>query len=985
MLNAWARRIVPVAGAIWVAVFTGATGLEAQTTSAPLDISLRVQEPEIVDRDGDLAWASVPLPPGRLFSTENLIVRNADGRQIPAQLEPLGRWWHLDDSIAWLGLEFPVQLVRGGETTVRLMERTADDLEPPLALEGELTLTREGSDLVIDTGAIEVTLKPGELLPFAEVRLDANRDGDTPENERVILGSPEGGVTLHDARGRVYRASAEDIVIERSGPLHAIVKVTGVHRPIESGGFEELLDFVARFHFTRGNSIVRLEWTLKNARLEEPWGAVPFRSYQMVIPGSLGFDGLDYYFASHKYQGLLTPATLALAASPNAVALFQYPPFGDSKKKPKASGPTTKSGNIIAKLAGRPRVVHRGTTARGAVLAAGKRFGFGTGIRDLWQNHPKMLGWGARGRLEIGLWPDWGDDERMHTLEDQTQKTHEVWFDFFERQGDLSRQFQSQAARFEPLERQVRGLPSIETIVASRAWGDLGDLSAVPDGTKDGPIRFAGRLLAAHRQRQELPRGSGWQHHAATDPLGRSDRNDLRPRFPLFGAWLQTASPAFFELAALRARHTRDLRPFHLAGFRAADLASDAEPVIGGALGKRFGRDKLSRELADLQENLPTSQQPYYGNVAFGADLEEVEHLVQHWWLTGERASLEAVEEIGEQLLTRWEARPDPIPANLPFDPRRSGWLLRALGFAYQATGNDAYLEGAKRVAERARRHQDPRLGFFGEVQGADHLGGVEQPVTENWGAGVLARGLVLIHRLTGDDDIRDMIEGLASFWVEEAWAPQACRGQGAFRVESLTREPSPPHYRGLPREEWLLPGLVGAFRITSQVRFRDRLIAALPRLFRDWQSQEPAILVDWFQAALVERSRYEVIRKRPDLERLPRIVEDLKAERGAAGVTLTWTAPRDAAERPAARYQLKLASAPIVPFLRMRDRSDSVPFWSLPNRFEPPTPAAPGQTERVELAIDLEPGVYFFALRWEDQRGRWSGITESARVEILR
>ncbi|MEQ8765845.1 MAG: hypothetical protein RL885_18140 [Planctomycetota bacterium] len=962
------------------------TGAAAQTV--PWKVDLKVQAFEAADMRGELAQAAVPLPVGLFHGTETLGLFGQDGKPLPVQFDVRTRWSHLDGSIAWLGMEFPLNLDRGTETVLTLRERRSDDflVEEPKGLR-PLVVRERPTGWVIDTGVIEVWLNDGDAAPFSEVRFDADGDGQYREKERIVYSGGRGGATVRDSEGRRYRGGPglRSIEVEREGPWHVVVRLSGTHVAEEDSGLSELFDYTARLHFERGSPSIGVEWTVRNARSVSPWGPVPFRSYALEIPWVPDVDTVETYFETDDTLAALTRG-LTPAASNALVGIQQGPP------RPPGVEPGTPAaedtGYALVKSAGRPIVLHRGDRSTGGTAAVGRQLGMGVRIRDFWQHHPKGLLWNRSGLLTLELWPQKKEASELHTIEDQTQKTHEIWFTFFRREGELGDQLRSVVSRFPALERRAQGRVDVETLVRSGLWSDTGDLAPIPDPARLPVTRYAASLIGGYARTMSLPTATGWQRYGAADPLGRPDRSDLRPRFPLFGPWLQSGASPFLELAALRVRHTRDLRPFHLDGLRAEALSEDEPAVRGGELGERFGRDRLPEALADLQESLPSDQEPYYGNVAYGPDLTEVELLVEHYCLLGSRASLDAAREIGEQLLTWPAVRVSAEQASEPLDSRATGWLMRALGFLYRATADERYRDALRAISKRLRAEQDPELGFFGEVLGAGHLGGLKEPATENWSAAVLARGLILTYRLTGDVEVRDMLEGLVDYWIEVAFSETACQGRGAFRPESLTQAPSPPHYRGLPREEWLLPGLVGAFRFLGYERYRDKMIAVLPRLFNDWNEGGPAILVDWFQGALIERARFEEVRRRPDLTRALAAVRELTVNRTESGLRVELIAPGEPGRTRAVRYQLKLAKHPMKAWLSLEEaRSDAevTAFWSVPNRFELPEPKDPGEHERFELPVDLEPGLYFVAVRWEDQRGRHSPISESVRLEVVR
>src|SRR5262245_1674306 len=123
--------------------------------ASPLAVPLALEESGGVARRAWPASASVPLPRGRVRSTDGLWLAAPGGEPAPAQLETLGRW--PDGSIRWLLIHFLADVSRRGEAryTLRDGARPRPAAHPAVRLER----TRDGGRTV-DTGPLRFAV-PG--------------------------------------------------------------------------------------------------------------------------------------------------------------------------------------------------------------------------------------------------------------------------------------------------------------------------------------------------------------------------------------------------------------------------------------------------------------------------------------------------------------------------------------------------------------------------------------------------------------------------------------------------------------------------------------------------------------------------------------------------------------------------------------------------------------------------------------------------------
>jgi hypothetical protein len=217
--------------------------VQPSAPATPARIELTVRETAGIAREGEVASNGVPLPRSLgVRDTRGLAVVDAAGKAVPADFRVLARWnAGLADAgapVQWLLVSFPASVPAKGRAVYWLVSGGAAGANP--APPRPLTLRREGSQVVVDTGAAVFRFggSPGAL--FDEVRA-----GD----RRVISGSATSVVTGEGKTGSPK--TVRRVWIEHQGPLTAAVVVDGAYDlpPVGEGGFGSR----RRYVFTAGS------------------------------------------------------------------------------------------------------------------------------------------------------------------------------------------------------------------------------------------------------------------------------------------------------------------------------------------------------------------------------------------------------------------------------------------------------------------------------------------------------------------------------------------------------------------------------------------------------------------------------------------------------------------------------------------------------------------------------------------------------------
>ncbi|MFW6156208.1 MAG: hypothetical protein ACOC7J_02720, partial [Armatimonadota bacterium] len=224
------------------------------------EVPLTVRNWHDVDAERWPVTSGVPFPEGHLAHTDDMRVMR-DGREVMAQLKPLGTW--PDGSIKW-ALVTILADVPAGESAEYTIEY-GRDVDNMLATARVRPIARdEGDHVSLDTGAAQFTVdEHGQLVgPNGPVVTEI------VEAERGAFSS-----ALSDA----------DVTIEEYGPIRAVVKTVG---DLVSEDGVDSFRIEQRFHAYRDQPFVRVQHTFINDNGETKFTGLESLSY--TVPASAG-------------------------------------------------------------------------------------------------------------------------------------------------------------------------------------------------------------------------------------------------------------------------------------------------------------------------------------------------------------------------------------------------------------------------------------------------------------------------------------------------------------------------------------------------------------------------------------------------------------------------------------------------------------------------------------------------------------------------
>lgn len=664
----------------------GSPGTGGEAASEGIRITVGNELP--FERHAEPVTCGVPLPRGFAGRAEELALVDSEGRGVPVQIHTTSTY--RDGTPRWVLVAFQADVPAAGTAVYRLARG------PRARAPDTLAYTLRGGIAEIETGA-------------AKFRVDTNRarllDSVTVGGRELLGSSQPSGAVLQQSgspgavQARVTRAEFED-----HGPLTAVLALRG---EIRSPPAAHLAEFIARMHFFAGKSEVRLFYTLRNPAAH----AHPGNVWDLGSGGSLFLEDFS----------LLVPLAAGqwasrVGTSPRGTAISATKLYQDS-----SGGPNWDSANHVDKDLQVPtrfrgyrvydvgRTVSEGNRAEGWIHARGERGGVAAGVRDFWQNFPKVLELGS-GRLRIGLWPR--EYAGVHEVLGGEQKTHEMLFVFH----DAATGDEAVARRMEAFHRPLYGMPAPEAIYATRTFWPTAPLDrekfrlleqtcdafVYPVGERRESVitrwdaidefgwrhfgdTFADNEVAPPRMVRDFP-----QHHLGRQPISHFG-NEYDVNYGVLLQWLRRGDPRWMWLADVMCRHYADICIYH----------SDAEPAEAYRHGPFTHTTHETAAYRSTHRMYPREAGQYglqYASGGPNAGHCYVASLAQHYYLTGDRISRESFLEVAD-----WAVRSPWFTRKMMGDNRGIGNFLMTHVYAYQLTQERRFYDAAIAMADEVR------------------------------------------------------------------------------------------------------------------------------------------------------------------------------------------------------------------------------------------------------------------------------------------
>ncbi|MBL1065537.1 Tat pathway signal sequence domain protein [Streptomyces sp. 7-21] len=213
-----AAAALGTAGPLHSALASGAASAASRPARRPGPGEVTVHWLE--DRPAALTGATwgTPWPQGAVPGDQSFALTAADGTAVPLQSWPLAYW--PDGSLKWSAHAIPGAAPAAGSYTLTGGEPAAP--EPPV------TVREHRGFVEVDTGVINARIPTSGPHLISRVRRGTTviaRDGHLVNLVQHEL--PDDGVGT--VRRDQLRSSVEEVTVEQSGPVRAVIKITGRH------------------------------------------------------------------------------------------------------------------------------------------------------------------------------------------------------------------------------------------------------------------------------------------------------------------------------------------------------------------------------------------------------------------------------------------------------------------------------------------------------------------------------------------------------------------------------------------------------------------------------------------------------------------------------------------------------------------------------------------------------------------------------------
>ncbi|HUU27620.1 MAG TPA: beta-L-arabinofuranosidase domain-containing protein [archaeon] len=246
-------------------------------------VELKIEERSGIDRVGEPITCGVPLPEGWASSAEVLVLKIA-GKPVPCEFRKVNSW--PDGSLRWVHLDFQASVGANGELRLSLERGT------PVEIASKLEVEETGTEITVTTGKLRAEIKKAGFNIFNGVWINA-QEGYSDQ----LVAPHERGLVMW-ADGVEYTSAgdnASNVTVEGQGPMRIMLRAEGELKT-ESGaqGFH----YICRLYFYNDSPVVRLVYTFENRGpyLEGREDKVVLEGLHVELPTAA--TNSDYYLGS---------------------------------------------------------------------------------------------------------------------------------------------------------------------------------------------------------------------------------------------------------------------------------------------------------------------------------------------------------------------------------------------------------------------------------------------------------------------------------------------------------------------------------------------------------------------------------------------------------------------------------------------------------------------------------------------------------------
>ena len=193
--------------------------------------------------DTGVSWG-VPWPEGAVPRQQTFTLTTADGKSLSLQEWPLAYW--PDGSLKWTGLATVIGSNEHGPFTLATGQATGET--------ASVTVQQSAAAIVIDTGKLvcRINCKGQDLIGSLSVG-----GTEVARNGRLICVQQDAADSELDSAPKrtLFVGAIDQVTVEQSGPVRAVVRIDGRHRST-TFGHREWLPFTLRLYFYAGQDAI---------------------------------------------------------------------------------------------------------------------------------------------------------------------------------------------------------------------------------------------------------------------------------------------------------------------------------------------------------------------------------------------------------------------------------------------------------------------------------------------------------------------------------------------------------------------------------------------------------------------------------------------------------------------------------------------------------------------------------------------------------
>jgi hypothetical protein len=409
--------------------------------ASPSSCAVTLTEQSGVTRTSECAVFGVPVPRDwQVTDSSQFGMTDSGGACVPAQYEILARWAGTTNNasayVKWVLVSYLASVAANESGTIYL-NHSGSSASPGTSIS---ISTAVANRITVDTGAAQFLLNTADFNLFEQVTVSGQTLLDTLGATTAIAYSDIGGTSIVAGGSPDLVARATAAVIERSGPLYAVIKIEGsiMH------GAVPVLDYTARLHFYAGRAEARLDFTVENNHPVIPYeSGQPSNVHRKGAVNSVYIGDLRLKLRLRNTGSALhalAEQSVAVENPASTVSLYQGSsgssnwnvytgtpgwPGSEASSSPRVQAMCTNRGFIVS---------YAGSTVSGdhsegwmsVYRNSGPRVT--AAVRAFWQNYPKSIEAGSDGSLAVNLFPD--GSHFQHNFRVGEEKTHSILLSF---------------------------------------------------------------------------------------------------------------------------------------------------------------------------------------------------------------------------------------------------------------------------------------------------------------------------------------------------------------------------------------------------------------------------------------------------------------------------------------------------------------------------------------------------------------------------